>query len=113
VSEFTEALHRALEGRAVTPAEAIAVANNFDEDEREPTRGLVFDQYDGSSVGFYVELENTEDVTEATARLKDLVSELEPIQIELGTINGRPVFGRVTFHPSGVRPTYFKRHRYF
>lgn len=120
MTEFTEQLRKALAIAARTPEQVITLANidRYAEEchdiaRQQPKQGFVFDQYDGSSVGFYVEIEEPGELAEVTTKLKALVAELEPVQIELGTINGRPVFGRVTFHPSGVRPTYFRRHSFF
>src|SRR4051812_26985234 len=73
----------------------------------EETQAFIFDQYDGSSLGFYVEIE-APSLGEAKAILRDLVSEQETLRVPLGTVKGKAVEGRITFHPSGVRPTYFR-----
>lgn len=114
MSEFAEQLRRRFNSRleSAPPPTAFIKPTPYPPKPvaQESLEGFTFDQYDGGVVGFYVEIEG-ENQYDACARLKDLVSEQEPIEVPLGTINGKPVVARVVLHPDGVRPGYVRNRR--
>ena len=116
MTDFAEQLRRKFNSRPAPSSDfiprlaALAPVPAPSFNKETDLQGFTFDQYDGSALGFYVEID-AENLSEATARLKDMVSEQEPIEVELGTINGKPVYGRIVFHPDGIRPGYFKHRR--